>query len=331
MKDILVIFTGGTIGSKMADGYISSNEEAPFTLLQMYEKEKHGEVLFFTKQPYTLLSENLTARIWTLLYDCIAEAIRERDYDGIIITHGSDTLQYTGAVMGYAFATTTIPIFLVASNYILEDKRANGFANFCAAITCIEKGYRPGVFIPYRNGNGTVYLHEAVKTIQHQSYADELYSVENQYLATIEAKKVQNNKDFEAKAMQRKDLPVPEEDTRAVLRIFSYPGMQYELPDWNRYGAILIDTYHSGTLCSKAMGFEAFLQAAKENDVPVFVTGAGNEIEYSSVTEWKQKGVYVLPKASPLAMYCKAWMLLTAGMQGKELADAMYIACAGEF
>ena len=51
-------------------------------------------------------------------------------YDGVIITHGTDTLQYTAAFTGYIMAGAQIPIVLVSANYVLEDVRSNGVDNF---------------------------------------------------------------------------------------------------------------------------------------------------------------------------------------------------------
>ena len=63
----------------------------------------------------------------------IKEQIESEKYDGIIITHGTDTLQYTSAMLGYMFDDVSIPIVLVSSNYVLEDKRANGLINLSKA------------------------------------------------------------------------------------------------------------------------------------------------------------------------------------------------------
>ena len=57
--------------------------------------------------------------------------------DGIILTHGSDTIQYTAALLSYVLKPE-IPVMIVCSNYVLEDEKANGFDNFCAAVDFIK-------------------------------------------------------------------------------------------------------------------------------------------------------------------------------------------------
>ena len=50
-----VIFTGGTIGSSISDGYISTDPEMRYMLLKMY-KESCGYDDFVTDAPCTILS-----------------------------------------------------------------------------------------------------------------------------------------------------------------------------------------------------------------------------------------------------------------------------------
>ena len=53
---ISVIFTGGTIGSKLSGGYIGVSG-CPYTLIENWRRE-HGGCEFDTCEPYTILSEN---------------------------------------------------------------------------------------------------------------------------------------------------------------------------------------------------------------------------------------------------------------------------------
>lgn len=59
---ILVVFTGGTIGSCYNDGVISPDSSTRYKLIEMY-KQNGGYAEFDAISPYTVLSENLTASI----------------------------------------------------------------------------------------------------------------------------------------------------------------------------------------------------------------------------------------------------------------------------
>lgn len=58
---ILVIFTGGTIGSSLNDGWISTDNKAKRYLLECYKKNSTRDITFIEKEPYSILSENLCA------------------------------------------------------------------------------------------------------------------------------------------------------------------------------------------------------------------------------------------------------------------------------
>lgn len=139
--NISVIFTGGTIGSSVQQSFVSTDAQMPYRLLAMYETEqkKKGAIIpnFQTEAPYTTLSEYMDGSHLNLLITCIHEQLM-KDIDGIIVTHGTDTLPFTAAALGMCFAYAKVPILLVSSNYILDDSRANGLTNFTAAVDYIR-------------------------------------------------------------------------------------------------------------------------------------------------------------------------------------------------
>lgn len=59
-------FTGGTIGSSISDGYISTDPEMRYMLLKMY-KESCGYDDFVTDAPCTILSENINCSDFVII------------------------------------------------------------------------------------------------------------------------------------------------------------------------------------------------------------------------------------------------------------------------
>lgn len=334
---ILVIFTGGTIGSAVSEGYISPDSKCPYKLIESYkcqEISQKWDVDFETYTPYTLLSEDLTGEYLARLGTCVKENLH-KEYDGIIVAHGTDTLQYSAAMVGYVTGNSSIPVVFVSSNYVLEDKRANGLCNFICAVEFIKEKRGEGTFISYRNLDGITYMHRAFAVLPHLPYSDEVFSIGNQYYGKYmtqawqkEENQISQDKlwQFEKNAEYHlKDTCKPVEKLPAkwksgILRIFPYPGMEYpRIEPFVR--AVLLDTYHSGTLCTAAPDMERFFEEAERRGIPVYITGANTETDYASFQKFESKNVHVLRNLSPVAAYVKLWLALEEDKN--DLAQSM--------
>ena len=156
---ILVIFTGGTIGSTKSGSVIDIDAETSFQLLESYLAQPQAKAVEFeTQQPIYILSENLVPNDWDALLHTL-NSVDQSQYDGIIIAHGTDTLPYTAAAISFGIQQCDVPVLLVSSDYPLDDKRANGLVNFTGAIDFIAQGVVAGVFVVFKNNNGETLVH----------------------------------------------------------------------------------------------------------------------------------------------------------------------------
>ena len=321
---ILVVFTGGTIGSAVKDGYISTDRNKTHRLIQTYYDMGGRQVDFTLSEPYFMLSENMTGSHLAQLGRFILGQL-DQSYDGIIVTHGTDTIQYTAAALGYTLPDPDIPVMLVSSNYVLDDPRAKGPANFHAAVEFIAARAGKGVFVPYQNDNGIVYIHRGTRLLPHLPYSDELTSVLNSYYGIMTKDGAfEKNEDYTVSAPSGPALALPGTWNSDIVRIYPYPGMDY--PALSRMPrAVLLDTYHSGTVCSSTPEMEQFFDTLRQNNVPVFLTGACKGASYDSVKILEKPGITVLPQASPIAMYMKLWMACSSDalLKSKSLAQTM--------
>ena len=335
---ILVIFTGGTIGSTENGSYVSPDKEKPYKLINMYKKlaiknKGSSSVIFDILTPYQALSENINCNNFRILSECL-EKVDENAYDGVIITHGTDTLQYTAAFTGYIMAGAQIPIVLVSANYVLEDVRSNGVDNFYYAVEfiCHKKGR--GAFVSYRNIGDYPKIHRAARLVMHQAYSDSIYSICDSYYGYFDTEKfIYNNKYYlndNIKYNGTKMFNVPSGSWQSgIMEVHPYPGMEYMLPK-NGIKAVLHYTYHSGTICSTTPGLKEFAEYTKSRGIPVFITGAGLGADYESVGCYKDFGFYVLPAASPEAMYIKLWLCIINNEDTAGIAEIMQVPVADD-
>ncbi|MBP3421551.1 MAG: asparaginase [Lachnospiraceae bacterium] len=322
---VLVVFTGGTIGSAPDAGYLAPGGEKTRRLLleqfaeqyqNSYEKQFDTIIHFENICPYEILSENLSGDHLEMLWKALSAQLLQNEYDGVIVTVGTDTLAYSSAALGYMFADTQIPIVTVSANYPLTDERSNGLVNFEKAIHLILEGCHKGVFCSYNNG-GKHYFHYGTRLLQQTNYSDLVYSVLDNYYATVENCDgndmiVCNMKE----SREQKDCVLtPGKKSLAECQIaFIRPCPGMWLPTLDGINAVLIDTYHSGTFPVADGKLAAFLDEAKEKQIPVFVVGVPEGMTYETTKLYVEKEAHVLPQASPIAMYIKMWLLLSSEM-----------------
>lgn len=305
---ILIIFTGGTIGSSSNGEYISPNSENEKVLLKMYKKECGNYADFEISEPYYALSENNTGKTIEHLIAAVCNTPKE-DYSGIIITHGTDTLQYSAAALSYALGNSCKPVMFVSSNYVLTDKKANGLSNFSAAVDFIEKEYGNGVFVPYKNSDNKVYIHRAGRLLQHSELSDDIFSIKNQYYGSYNGNTFIKNPDFNEKEDEINPFGRIQlsEFSREIKVFNAYVGNEY--PQINETTkSVLIKTYHSGTICTDNSSFKKFAETIKNKKIPCYICGADNREIYESAKVFADYGITVLPPAAFISQYIKLWI-----------------------
>ena len=321
-----VIFTGGTIGSRQSAGGIAPSDSAPHHLLSLY-REKYGDVFdFCTFEPYTILSENLSFTHIELLAECIQKAAKA--CERIIVTHGTDTLQYTGAALSYLLGLCSVPVVLVSANRPLTDKRSNGPDNFAAAVCFLrDTADARGVYISYRNHGESVKIHRASRVLRHHAFDDAICSVDGT-VATVKSQKTHHVTRF----LEQNDAQAPYIGTGIsaasgkVLFLAAHPDMVY--PDPAPYAAVLLETYHSGTLATASQALCDFAARAKQAGVPVFLTGVPDGgTAYESGALYSALSLQVLPPIPPIAAYMKL-CLAVAG--GRALKAALFAPLGGD-
>lgn len=331
---ICTVFTGGTIGSTLDEsGYIGPKRETAFRVLQLYQEQFDTDVEFLVKEPYRILSENLGAQNLCLLMETIQEIlVSEKDLDGIIVTHGTDTLQYGAAVLGYVFGDTTIPIVVVSSNYVLEDERANGLVNFQYAVEFIRGKYGKGVFVSYCNTGEYPTIHRATRLQPLIPHSDRVASVLDSWYGRFENGHYIANSAYDVKegrpSLIEKGRKVYLSDTSDGITVIQpYVGMHYPTIHGHTK-AILLGSYHSGTICISEE-LKCFAERANQQGIPIFLSGLlAGEAAYETVKEYERLGIICLHTSAWIAQYCKLWLALSNGI---ELQQIMHTSVAEDW
>lgn len=310
--NIHVIFTGGTISGVIEGDSIRPGGDLKGRLGLRDEKDMH----FSFEEPYRILSEDLMAVHILKLRDSVAAAMG--GCDGIIITHGTDTLHYTAALLHYMFPGIEIPVILVSSAYVLSDARSNGRDNFQAAADYIRKKGAPGVYISYKN----------------PSFEGEAQIIRGDRLLSSMA----GSSDFFAMAegtgTKRVDIPDTEwgeliyreplfenvspenirlcEKSDMILRLAAYPGMCFNgdlVTDRTR--VVMLEGFHSGTI-GVTDELRAFSGLCAKRHIPVLLSFLNSgECEYETVEVYRRAGIIPVYDIPPVALYCRLWLIFS--------------------
>ena len=276
--NILLILTGGTIACKTVNSTMEPAPENALDILRMYRAENpYCDINFIIEQPFTILSENYTAEAYNMLIDFISE-IKASDYDGIIITHGSDTLSYTSALVGMLMRNTDVPIMMTAADYPPDNNCSNG--GICEADPLNDR------FSPFGDGVIAEFENGILKSF-NTSLAEKLKS------------KKHSDNFFVSKPVIKND----------VLLIKNYPNQNFSFYNISSAKAVVIYMYHSATACTvgESTSICRFIERCNAEKIPVYLASFKHRKEkYATSSEIEKYNAVKLFNISKECAYIKA-------------------------
>lgn len=304
-NEILVIFTGGTIGSSVKNGIIAPDDAACDELLNSFRREYGEDVTFTSLKPFSILSENVTPSELSQLCRVVEEN-RDKGYKGIIITYGSDTLSYATAFLGTAFrGRLNCPLVFVAGNKPLSDRTSNGFFNFSGAVWLIgylsKSGFYNDVYAVWHDGSvfgvyrGTELTEADAGGHNHgvfggitfaEFYPEGLSNTGESYvwrMAVNDKHEDRCETDLGAEELEQ-FCKSGFDMSGGVAAIRSYPGIDFERFCLDGISAVLVYGYHSGTF---PPGFYEFAKKLKDKGIRLYASSFKKEAAavYESVKD----------------------------------------------
>lgn len=277
-KKILVIFTGGTIGSDIEGDSVSLSPYGKKLLIAKYRERGGCAVEFDEVAPVNILSENVQPADLYKLYECVNNADASL-YDGIIITHGTDTLCFTVNWFSQVFCAYPLPIVFVSALYPLTDARSNGVSNFAGAVDFIEKTGLHGVYCAFANEWENCRIHLGSRLTYPAEITGNYYSVLNAYLAEIvNGEVVFNQSPYLPTLEQIKNNRGKNCDpslSGGVILITMRSLLNFAVYDFSevRPKAVIIELSHSGTICTEGenLNFLRFADYCEKCGVEVII------------------------------------------------------------
>ncbi|MEA2054753.1 MAG: Glu-tRNA(Gln) amidotransferase subunit GatD [Candidatus Thermoplasmatota archaeon] len=129
---ITLLGTGGTIASYVdyTTGAVhpaSTSEELAFSVPEIFDVCNVSAKIIFQR-----LSEDIAPHDWEKIAREVAEELN-KGAEGIIITHGTDTMGYTSAALSFLLKNLSGPVVLVGSQRSSDRPSSDAFQNLLAA------------------------------------------------------------------------------------------------------------------------------------------------------------------------------------------------------
>jgi len=268
LPKILLISTGGTIASKIdyRTGAVTPALTASELNATVPELSRIANI--DTEVLFSEYSENLLPEHWIKIAEKLNSCARS-EYRGIIVAHGTDTMQYTAAALAFSLSGFPKPVALVGSQRSSDRPSSDAALNLIAAVRFLVETDVTGVFVVMHNtsSDDEIACHWATRVRKnHTSKRNAFQTIGGSPAFIIQDNRIEKNKLF--------NLPKVEYSSKIkfdnrVALVKYYPGFEPKMMDY-----IVSSGY-------KAIIFEG--------------TGLGHvgKIMYDAIEKAKKKGMFV--------------------------------------
>ena len=143
MKKILMLTTGGTIASLPSEeGLVPAGADT--LLAHMVPSAANYQVT--TEEILTLDSTNIQPEEWKIIANAVYRNVRR--YDGIVVTHGTDTMAYTASMRSFMLRHVPIPVVFTGSQVPIVKPLSDAPLNLSCALAMAASS-TPGVFVAF--------------------------------------------------------------------------------------------------------------------------------------------------------------------------------------
>ena len=146
---VMVLYTGGTIGMQA-----SANGLAPasgFEARMVGQLAELPELVVpqwrFREMSPLIDSANMTPAYWLRLREAVIEAVDVQGCDAVLVLHGTDTLAYSAAALGFQLLGLDAPVVFTGSMLPAGVPDSDAWENVNGALLALGNGLAPGVHL----------------------------------------------------------------------------------------------------------------------------------------------------------------------------------------
>ena len=240
MKRILLLGTGGTIACKRTSQglmpLLSSEEILSFV------PDSRTFCSIDSIQVLNIDSTNIQPSHWLTIEKAIEE--HYKDYDGFVITHGTDTMAYTAAALSYLIRNSAKPIVITGAQKPIDMENTDARTNLADSLRFASHPNAHGVNIVF---DGKVIAGTRGKKERTKSY-NAFSSINFPYIATIQEEHILFYLDDKELLKEPVQFFCHLNPNVGLLKLI--PSMDASLLDYmaEHYDAVIIESFGVGGL-----------------------------------------------------------------------------------
>ena len=267
MKKILLIGTGGTIASVQTGDGLAPDIMGKQLLEVAPAVSKMCDVDCI--QPINLDSTNMRPGHWLLIAEIIAK--NYDNYDGFVVTHGTDTMAYTAAALSYLVQNSSKPIVLTGAQRPIGETGSDVESNLVDSFAVACDDNSAGVRIVFA---GSLICGTRARKNFSKSFAafgsvnfPEMGKINNGSIIRF----VPDNVEGPAKFYENLNPNV------GLVKFV--PGMRRDILQYiiDKYDGLVIESFGVGGLPEYSDFFEQIKQAGEDGKIIIMTTQVPNE------------------------------------------------------
>ncbi|WEL56073.1 asparaginase [Pseudomonas kermanshahensis] len=147
VKNLLVLYTGGTIGMLETPEGLAPAGGFEARMREHFAQKADAPQLHWTLQEMNPLldSANMQQHNWLAMRDAIVEAVDVAGHDAVLVLHGTDTLAHSAAALSFLLLGLPVPVLLTGSMLPAGAPGSDAWDNLCGALRQFEQGLENGV------------------------------------------------------------------------------------------------------------------------------------------------------------------------------------------
>ncbi len=340
--NIAMIITGGTIAARLnpRKGGVDWLD-TPESLFKFYPGIFDKVNIVKVEVPFMKASEDMDYKDWQKIARVAAKLLNDPNIKGIIITHGTDFLHYTSAVLSFFLKNLNKPVVLTYSQRSID--RASSDANLnlqCSALAAISDMAEVMIVGHAGINDDFCYAMPGAKVKKmHSSRRDAFKVINAEPLAKIYPDRIEKVSDYNL-AKKGKKIRVDAKFEEKVALVKIYPGQDPEILDCyykKKYKGIILEMSGLGHAPTRRAGksWTRKLKEIQAKGIIVCATaqtiyGRLDPLVYSNGRELLKTGIiYLEDMLSETALVKLGWVLAKTKNK-EEVKKIMLTNIAGE-